>query len=138
MVKIIILSEYSLNPPKELGTGRIKIANGPLYDLKRVKTLLEHEDDLNLWTEKCRKDVHKWFDADHQRVIALIKTLKTDDYIDSEWCENGKGAIAACDAYRIQSTEPALATGQLLRMEYFLKFAISKTGKVVLLVSCHA
>jgi hypothetical protein len=63
--------------------------------------------------------------------------LRTNDYIDSEWCENGKGAIAACDAYSVRLIEKAPATGQPLQMEYFLKFAISKTGTVLLLVSCH-
>lgn len=38
MVRVIVLSEYSLNPP-ELGQGRVKIANGPLYDLARVQAL---------------------------------------------------------------------------------------------------
>ena len=27
--------------------------------------------------------------------------------------------------------------GKTYRMEYFLKFALSKTGKLVLMVSCH-
>jgi hypothetical protein len=137
MVKIIILSEYSLNPPKELGNGRIKVANGPLYDLKRVQTLVQKKDSFKEWTEKCIKDVYKWFDADMERVIPLITCLRTNDYIDSEWCENGKGAIAACDAYSVRLIEKAPATGQPLQMEYFLKFAISKTGTVLLLVSCH-
>lgn len=137
MVKLFILSEYSLNPPED-GQGRVKIANGPLYALERVQTLARDENRLKTWTEKCRKDVRKWFDDDLERVGELILSLRPRDYIDSEWCENGKGAIAACDAYSVSSVEMAPATGHLMRMDYFLKFAVSKTGALVLIVSCHA
>jgi hypothetical protein len=138
MVKIVVLSEYSTSPPSELGTGRIKIDVGPIYDLSRVQALAQEENQLQAWTEKCRKDVRKWFDDDWQRVSDLIGSLRNADYIDSEWCENGKGAIVACDAYSYYLTETAPATGQPLRMEYFVKFAVSKTGTLVLMVSCHA
>lgn len=137
MVKIIIISEYSSNPPELPGTGRIKIGGGPCYSLARVQDLVLHEDQLKAWTEKCRKDVRKWFDDDLQRVADLIGGLRESDYIDSEWCENGKGAVAACDAYSIRRVDRAPATGQALQMEYFLKFAVSKTGALVLMVSCH-
>lgn len=138
MVKLIVVSEYSSNPPVGPWTDRIKIGNGPCYGLARVQDLVLDEDQLNAWTEKCRKDVRKWFDDDLQRVADLIGSLKESDYIDSEWCENGKGAVAACDAYSIRRVERAPANGQVLRMEYFLKFAVSKTGTLVLMVSCHA
>ena len=137
MVKIIVLSEYSLNPPED-GQGRVKIANGPLYELQLVQTLARDESRINAWTEKCRKDVRKWFDDDLERVGELVLSLRPRDYIDSEWCENGRGAIAACDAYSVSVVETAPATGCPMRMDYFLKFALSKTGALVLIVSCHA
>jgi len=137
MVKMVVVSEYSLNPPED-GQGRVKIANGPLYALKRVQTLACEENQLLTWTEKCRKDVREWFDDDLERVGDLILSLRLEDYIDSEWCENGKGAWAACDAYSISMVETAPATGRPVRMEYFVKFAVSKTGALVLIVSCHA
>lgn len=136
MVNTIILSEYSLNPPAGK-VGRVKISASPLYELLRVQALVRGTQ-LNAWTDKCRKDVYKWFDGDLERVAALILMLTPKDYIDSEWCENGKGAIAACDAYRLNLTETAPATGQPVQMEYFVKFAVSKTGALVLIVSCHA
>ena len=138
MVKLFVLSEYITDPPEGSGGGRIKLAGGPLYDLDRVQALVKDENQLKAWTENCRKDVRKWFDDDLQSVADLIGVLKKSDYIDSEWCENGKGAVAACDAYSIQRFEMAPATGRRIRLEYFLKFAVSKTGFVVLLVSCHA
>lgn len=105
MVKTFVVSEYSSNPLNE--SGRVKIALGPLYSLVRVQALVQEENQLQAWTEKCRSDVRKWFDDDWQRVVDHIKGLKDADYIDSEWCENGKGAIAACDAYSYKVTEVA-------------------------------
>lgn len=109
-----------------------------MYALERVQALARDQSRLNTWTEKCRKDVRKWFDDDLERVGELILFLRPDDYIDSEWCENGKGAIAACDAYSVSVVETAPATGCPVQMEYFLKFAVSKTGALLLIVSCHA
>lgn len=135
MVNKLIVSEYSSRLPIE--SGRVKIADGPLYDLGQVQTIVEDEDRLFTWTEKCRKDVFKLFDNDLRQVAGLVQSLKTSDYIDSEWCENGKNAMAACDAYSIRRMEVIPATGKEMPVAYFLKFAIGKTGHLVLLVSCH-
>ena len=137
MVKTIVLSEYNRNPPQVLGTGRVKIDGGPLYDLERIQDLANGEGQLFAWTEKCRKDIRKLFDDDLSLVAELIQCLKPTDYIDSEWCENGRGALAACDAYSIRRLEVMPATGKTMPVEYFLKFAVGKTGKLVLTVSCH-
>ena len=135
MVNKFIVSEYSSRPPSE--SGRVKIAGGPLYDLARVQAIVEDETRLFTWTEKCRKDVFKLFDDDLAEVAGLIQCLKASDYIDSEWCENGKNAMAACDAYSIRRMEVIAATGKAMAVGYFLKFAIGKAGNLVLLVSCH-
>lgn len=137
MVKIFVLSEYSTSPPAQLGAGRIKIEGGPLYDLARVKQLVDNPDCINLFTRTCISEVHKLFDSDTEQVAALIQALDSHDYIDSEWCENGKSGVAACDAYRIRRSEVIAATSKPATVEYFLKFAVGKTGKLVLLVSCH-
>jgi hypothetical protein len=136
MVITIILSEYSSAPPTAV--GRVKIASpGPLYDLTRVQALAADENQLVLWTAKCRKDVLNLFDSDLAQLGGLIQALTPADYIDSEWCENGRGALAACDAYRVRRQEWAPATGKPMTVSYFLKFAIGKTGRLVLVVSCH-
>jgi hypothetical protein len=135
MVNKFIVSEYSSRLPTE--SGRVKIAGGPLYDLARVQTIVGDENRLLTWTEKCRKDVFKLFDDDLAKVAGLIHCLKASDYIDSEWCENGKNAMAACDAYSIRRMEVIPATGKAMPVGYFLKFAIGKAGNLVLLVSCH-
>lgn len=136
MVRKSILSEYSSNPPS--AAGRLKIeADGPLYELARVQALVGDEKRLFLWTTKCIKDVQNLFDSDLQRVAELVQCLKASDYIDSEWCDNGKGALAACDAYGIRRVETVPASGKRMTIEYFVKFAIGKTGRLVLMVSCH-
>ncbi|MDD2730079.1 MAG: hypothetical protein PHR85_13095 [Malikia sp.] len=137
VVKTTVLSEYCSNPPQALGTGRIKIKRGPLYDLERIQNLVNDEGQLFAWTEKCRRDIRKLFDDDLSRVAELIQSLKPTDYIDSEWCENGRGTLAACDAYSIRRLEVMPTTGKSMPVEYFLKFAVGKTGKLVLTVSCH-
>ena len=135
MVTFNIVSEYSFKPPTEF--GRFKIAGGPLYDLARVQLLVEDENNLLSWTSKCRNDVVKFFSGDLAEVVDLIQRLKPANYRDSEWCENGKGSMVACDAYTVQRTEVMPATGKQETFEYFLKFAISKSGVLVLVVSCH-
>jgi hypothetical protein len=135
MVNNFVVSAYDFGFSNH--RGRVKIAGGPLYDLARVQVMVEDENRLFLWTEKCRKDVFKLFDDDFAKVASLIRCLKVSDYIDSEWCENGRNAFAACDSYSIQCMELIRATAKVMPVAYFLKFAIGKTGVLVLLVSRH-
>lgn len=138
MVKTVVLSEYSAEPPEQ--PGRFKIltpGRQPLYPLARVHHLARDEKRLFLWTRRCRLNVHELFDSDLDRVAELVLSLRPEGYIDSEWCENGQGGLAACDAYRTRRQETMAATGQPVTVEYFVKFAIGKTGQLLLLVSCH-
>ena len=133
MVKFIIVSEYSGGPAPG---DRVKIGAGPLYSLERVQGLVSKSGGLLLWTRKCSRDVANLaWDADD--VAELIQSLTASDYKDSEWCDNGKGAWAACDAYTFRRREWVEAARKEMTVEYFLKFAIGKTGALVLMVSCH-
>ena len=138
MVRIFVLSEYSSDPPEVLGDERTKICGGPLYDLGRIQAIVSDETKIQQWTEKCRKDIVKWFDSDTDQVIDLIAQLRESDYVDSEWCTNGRGAVAACDAYKVERFEVVPRMNKPVRVEYYLKFAVGKTGALVLLVSCHS
>ena len=135
MVKIFIVSEYSLNPPED-GQGRVKIAKGPLYDLARVQRLAT-AGGLNTWTDRCDKAVYELFSGDLEAVAGLLGHLRPADYRDSEWCTNGRNALAACDAYALRSLEWVASAGKEMGVEYFVKFAVGKAGQLVLLVSCH-
>lgn len=136
MVNFTILSEYSLQPPTEI--GRFKISNGPLYDLVRVQDLARSVDRVKALTKKCRNDVDKFFAGDYEEVAELIRCVKARDFIDSEWCENGAGGIAACDAYMVRRVEEWTGSRKPLTIEYFVKFGISRAGTLVLVVSCHS
>jgi hypothetical protein len=137
MVTFTIVSEYSQDPPTQLGL-RQKIALGrPLYALDRVKEITKDGTGLLLWTRGCVSNVRDGLGWDNTDVIELIQQLRHEDYIDSEWCDNGKGALAACDAYSIECVEWIATANKNMRIEYFLKFAINKLGKMVLTISCH-
>jgi hypothetical protein len=133
MVSFKVISEYSGDP---VPGNRVKIGTGPLYDLARVKALATQADRVKLLTEKCRQDVHNlgW---DEDDVAQLLSILTAGDYKDSEWCDNGKGAWAACDTYTIRLRDWVETAHKELTMNYFLKFAIGKTGTLVLMLSCH-
>ena len=135
MVKIFIVSEYSLNPPEDW-QGRVKIAKGPLYDLARVQRLAT-AGGLNTWTDRCDKAVYELFAGDLEAVAGLLGHLRPADYRDSEWCTNGRNALAACDAYALRRLEWVASAGKEMGVEYFVKFAVGKAGQLVLLVSCH-
>lgn len=133
MVPFKNLSAFNGVSPKD-GESR-KIAGGPLYPLADVQALTLQPGSLNLWTRRCMQDVAKLgFDADD--VGGLIRELTEQDYRDSEWCDNGK-SWAACDAYTLKRFEFIEAAGKSFRIEYFLKFALGKSGKLILIVSCH-
>lgn len=134
MVIFTNLSAYNGVPPAD-GEDR-KIAGGPLYELARIKVLTELPGALNLWTAKARRDVANLAMAPAD-VGGMIRQLTERDYRDSEWCDNGKGSCAACDAYALTRDEYVERAGKSYRMVYFLKFAESRTGKLVLMASCH-
>ena len=134
MVTFKNLSAYEGAPPKDGGSR--KITGGSLYTLAEIQALAATPGNVNLWTTKCRRDVAN-LTMDVADVGALLQELTERDYRDSEWCDNGKGAWAACDAYNLRRNEYVETAGKTFRMEYFLKFALSKTGKLVLMVSCH-
>ena len=132
MVNFIVVSEYSGGPTPG---DRVKIGGGPLYPLERVQALASKPGGLLLWTRKCVRDVaNLTWDADD--VASVISALIPGDLKDSEWCDNGR-AWAACDAYTIRRREWVETARKELTIEYFLKFAIGKTGPLVLMVSCH-
>ncbi|PQA79256.1 type II toxin-antitoxin system MqsR family toxin [Rhodoferax sp. TS-BS-61-7] len=134
MVTFVIVSEYSLTSPT-YGGGE-KIAGGPIYDLSRVKSIIHDGKGLTLWTKDCVSNVRElgWENSD---VIDLVLQLRDGDYIDSEWCENGRGAYAACDAYSLRVKEWVETANREMLIGYFVKFAINKLGTMVLTISCH-
>jgi hypothetical protein len=122
----------------------MKIDCGPLYALDEVKGLAERVQ-VQLVTRKCIQDVRNLYEAvrdDYDSDLAMAADLLhrlygAGRYIDSEWCCNGKNGWAACDAYEVRRDDLIPATGRRQTTRYFVKFAIGKTGQLLLMVSCH-
>jgi hypothetical protein len=133
MVTFYILSEYSSDLPAE-GANR-KIAGGPLYDLPRIYAQARKAGGVRFWTRRSELQAIE-MNVDTQDVAQWLLELKPHDYCDSEWCSDGRG-WAACDAYVLQRKEWIAAARKYIPVEYFLKFALAKSGALVLMVSCH-
>ena len=135
MVSKKIVSLYGTKLP-EVDQER-DIKNGPLYDKDQILQLLE-EKNITLWTSKCVIDLQYW-EIDLEDVPELIRTgLDKGTFLGSQWCEQKKnGPWAACDAYRISRLEWSEVAHKEISVEYYIKFAINKTGKLLLVVSCH-
>lgn len=136
---VINVSAYSGQPPVDTGDNRNHIAGGPLYPVADVLQLLQAGDDkTTLWTRKCKDDVAQlsYEIADVRRL--LRQAITEGHYLNSEWCvQRPTGPWAACDGYRLQRSEWVETAHKEMRFEYYVKFAIGKTGQLLLLVSCH-
>ena len=139
MVSNIIVSRYSGVPPTSNTPSARTIAGGPLYSKEDVLPILElGESAIVPWTQKCASDLKK-YELDHSDVIHLINlALAKGEFKGSEWCINKPGgAWAACDSYRLFEMAWVPAAHKEMLFEYYVKFAIGRTGKVILTVSCH-
>lgn len=136
MVNHRVVSRFSEQPPLSMN-GRAKIAGGPLYSADEVVRILNDAPPV-FGTSKCIKDAQNLC-LDDTAVGMLLKEAVTQGrYKDSEWCElKSGGPIAACDAYELKRMEWNEFAHKELECNYFLKFAIAKTGKIVVTVSCH-
>lgn len=93
---------------------------------------------MRAWTRKCKDDLQKYFLDAEDAAGLLSEALQYGRYRDSEWCEQRPtGPWAACDAYTLMRKEWIPHAHKELQIEYYLKFAIARTGTVILLVSCH-
>jgi hypothetical protein len=132
------VSRYKGAPPSDSRTGfNRKIVGGPLYPASEVTALAE-QGSLNFWTRGALEDAQKWkIDAiDASSLLRLA--LKSGRFLGAEWCEQKpSGPWAACDAYTITRQEWNQAAHKHIDCTYYLKFAISKTGQVLLMASNH-
>ena len=132
------VSAFEQEPPNRTTIGRINI-NGPLYKIEDVLKILESEGNTTIpWTRKCTQDIEKLaLDIDDISDL-LKKTIIQGQYLNSEWCvQKPTGPWAACDSYRLQREEWMEYAHKYISCNYYVKFAIGKTGKILLLVSCH-
>lgn len=137
MVSRLNVSAYGGSSPQAAISGS-KIGGGPIYDKADLLKLIECSNSIRLWTKKCIKDVQR-HDLDVPAVAVLLRGAVTKGrFLGSEWCESKPGGpVAACDAYSFRKMEWNDAAKKDLLVEYYLKFAIAKTGTIVLVISCH-
>ncbi|WP_173865186.1 hypothetical protein [Thiohalocapsa sp. ML1] len=139
MVNRTIVSRFAGDLPLAEGAPR-KIPGGPLYPAAEVLALLEREREQGIqpWTRKCKSDAQRFGLDLHDLCVLLEQALRSGRFRDSEWCQQGSdGPWAACDAYQLLRQEWIENAHKHMTVEYYLKFALARTGRVLLLVSCH-
>jgi hypothetical protein len=138
MVNTKIVSRYAGTLPK--GTADRKIQDGPLYPAHEISELLARggSQAIQAWNRRCVSDIQKW-DLGEDDLLDLVKlAMRSGRFIRAEWCEQRpNGPWAACDAYSVIHREWIPAMHKEMDMEYYIKFAIGKTGNILLLISCH-
>lgn len=132
------ISLYPGEPPKDGATDRERRIGGQLYSREDVEALVKDPAAIRFWTPKCQRDAVK-LDLDEHGAAELVReALQGGKKRPAEWCEQKPtGPWAACDAYVLRRKEWNDAARREIDCEYYLKFAISKTGKLLLMASCH-
>ena len=131
------VSAYTGQPPAEGASDAKRRLAGPLYNPADVLAVLSSGSTIP-WTRDCKSDLQglAFDEADIQQL--LRDTLQHGRYLNSQWCvQRPTGPWAACDAYQLGRDEWNEYAHRDLRVEYYIKFAIGKTGKILLLVSAH-
>ena len=135
MVSNTIVSLYTGDLPT--GKNR-KISAGPLYPAEDVLGILKGQQAIVAWTDKAIKDVQR-LALDDCDLLELVEiAVQEGTFKGSEWCvQRPNGPWAACDAYVLVRTEQLPHLRREMDCEYYIKFAIGRTGTVFLLASCH-
>jgi hypothetical protein len=140
MVNTVNVSKYSGTPPYEgANNAARKIKGGPLYSKEEIEPLLAGGgSSVIAWTNKCKADLQKE-SLDVGDVVEFIRVcLRSGKFKGSEWCkQKPTGPWAACDAYQIFVNKWLDTARREMEFEYYVKFAIAKTGRVLMTVSCH-
>lgn len=133
----MIVSRYT-GPLPAGGADRI-MPGGPLYPAEEVLKLLKAGGGtVRVWTRKCVADVQQLALDPDDLVVLLSEAVARGRFTGSEWCQQKpSGPWAACDAYALTRCEWVQAARKELAFDYYLKYAIGKTGAILLLVSCH-
>lgn len=127
-------------PPPGASDAARAIPGGPVYPPSQVQRILEGgEESIVLWTEDCNSDVSVKLGWDTGDVASLLAcALRYGVFKGTVWCDQKPhGPVAACDSYVVRNREWNEAAKKDLLVEYYIKFAISKTGTHLLVVSCH-
>lgn len=93
---------------------------------------------VNFWSRGAVADQQKWKISAEDAADLVHAALHTGRYLGAEWCvQKPNGPWAACDAYVVSRVEWNPYASKDLTVTYYLKYAISKTGQVLLMASNH-
>jgi len=136
MVNRMNVSRYAEAPP-ESGSQDRTILGGPLYPVSDVLAALQKQGVM-LWTQRAIRDAQE-LGLDHDDVAELLcEAVSQGRYFKSEWCQQKPdGPWAASDVYLLTRHEWNNNAFRDLPTDYYLKFALAKSGWLVLTVSCH-
>ncbi|KKO48028.1 hypothetical protein VT06_13590 [Arsukibacterium sp. MJ3] len=138
MVSDKILSRFKDSPPEGWADAKDRtISCGPLYEAQEVALLITESNTIRPSTQKCSRDIQELALENDDLAQLLTRALKAGRYVNSVWCRLSSKAIAACDAYVVSDKAWVEAAGKELECQYYLKFAIGSSGKLLLMVSCH-
>ncbi len=139
MVRISIVSRYGVGTLPPSGGNR-KLAGEPLHGANEVLELLAdiESEPVVAWTRKCSEDAHSLGFNQDDLCELLRLAMNVGQFRGAEWCMQREGeAWAACDAYAVERRKWVSHAHKKMRLEYYVKFAIAKSGNEVLLASCH-
>ncbi|MGI2137920.1 hypothetical protein [Shewanella baltica] len=137
MVSSSIASQYSGALPTSEKNRKIVGQTKPLYSKEDILNILS-SSSVVAWSRGCIEDMQKWeFDQDDIDILTAT-AVECGKYLGSEWCQpKPEGPWAACDAYRLIRTEWNQHAFKEIDCVYYIKVAIGKTGRIILLASCH-
>lgn len=93
---------------------------------------------LTFWTKGSARDAQKWKIDIIDTAQLIVLALSTGQYLHSEWCQQQPhGPWAMCDAYKVIHHAWNEQAHKELPTTWYLKFAISKTGQLLLMASNH-
>jgi hypothetical protein len=117
--------------------GDRKIQGGPIYPVQEVLELAQSES-IQFWSRGAIRDQRKWsLDVEYAGRL-VCEALRQGRYKDSEWCEQKPhGPWTACDSYVVKRAEWIEQTGRYMELTWYVKFAISKAGTCLLMISNH-
>lgn len=134
--KSVNISAFNGEPPQGDPPNR-KYAHGPVYPVVQVLDLAE-KTALQFWSKGSALDAQKWKIDTNDASSLVVQAIKTGQYLASEWCQQRPhGPWAMCDAYKVTRYDWIENAGKNMLVSYYLKFAISKTGQLLLMASNH-
>ncbi|THB63506.1 MAG: hypothetical protein D6B27_12110 [Gammaproteobacteria bacterium] len=137
-----IVSKYTESPPlsnKATDKERfIRNSGNPIYSKDEVIEAIRSNAKIAPYTERCINNLSILNLEIKDMPELLMKVVNSGEHINSQWCLNTKGTTwAASDSYVYRYEHYIEHIHKYLPCEYYVKFAIGKTGNIILLVQIH-